>query len=104
LVLAHLRRRWSLRGREGFGVLEKMKCLFSFTPKVGRSGEVARVFLAKKHSTDAGQGSDRRWHRVCRLTLEDGLWRRGVRRAGVRATDANVSVCRSHAAEAAKHW
>jgi hypothetical protein len=79
-----------------------MKCLFSFTLKVGRSGEVARVFLNEKHSTDAGQGSDRRWRRVCQLTLEDGLRRSGVRRAGVRATDADVSVCRSCAAEAAK--
>jgi hypothetical protein len=60
------------------------------------------VFLAEKHSTDAGQGSDRRWRRVCRLTLEDGLWRRGVRRVGVRATDTDVSVYRSHATEAAK--
>jgi hypothetical protein len=99
LVLAHLRRQWSLRGREGFG---EMKCIFSFTPKVERSGKVARVFLAEKHSTDTGQGSDRRWCRVCRLTLEDGLRRRGIRRAGVRATDADVSVCRSRAAEAAK--
>jgi hypothetical protein len=58
--------------------------------------------FAKKHSTDAGRGSDRRWRRVCRLTLEDGLRRRGVRRVAVRATDIDISVCRSRAAEAAK--
>jgi hypothetical protein len=88
--------------RQDSGIFEEMKCLFSFMLKVGRSGEVARVFLTEKDSTDAGRGSDRRWHRVCWLTLEDGLWRRGVRRAGVRTTDDDVSVCRSHAAEAAK--
>ena len=27
-----LRRRWSLKGREGFGVFEKMKCIFSIAP------------------------------------------------------------------------
>jgi hypothetical protein len=90
--------------RRDSGIFEKMICLFSFTPKVGRSGEVTRVFLTEKHSTNAGRGSDRRWRRVCRLTLEDGLRRRGVKRAGVCATDADVSVCRSCAAEAAKAW
>jgi hypothetical protein len=39
VVLAHLRRQWSLSDREGFGVLSlsggifmEMKCLFSTTP------------------------------------------------------------------------
>jgi hypothetical protein len=35
-------------------IFKEMKCLFFFTPKVGRSGKVARVFLAEKHSIDAG--------------------------------------------------
>jgi hypothetical protein len=80
--------------RQDSGVFEEMKCLFSFTPKVERSGEVTRV-------TDAGQGSDRRWRRICQLTLEDELRRSGVRHAGVRATHADVGVSRSCAAEAA---
>jgi hypothetical protein len=58
VVLAHLRRRWNLSGREGFGVLspsrracergiqardsgvfEEMKCLFSITPEVRKGGK-----------------------------------------------------------------
>jgi hypothetical protein len=41
VVLAHLRRRWSLSGREGFRVFEEMKRLFSITPKDEKGGEVA---------------------------------------------------------------
>jgi len=62
-----LRRRWSLKGRERMGsslppaelarrysaLFEKMKCTFSIAP-VGKFGEVAGVFLAEKHSPDAG--------------------------------------------------
>jgi hypothetical protein len=88
--------------RRDSGVFEKIKCLFSFTLKVRRSGEVVRVFLTEKHSTDVGRDSDRRWRCVCRLSLEDGLRRRGVRRAGVCTTDTDISVCLPRAAEAAK--
>jgi hypothetical protein len=42
-----------LSGREGFGVFVEMKRLFSFTPKVGRSGEVAGEFSAENQATDA---------------------------------------------------
>ena len=52
-----LRRRWSLKGRERMG-FEKMKCIFSIAP-VGNFGEVAGVFLAKKHSPDADFWSTR---------------------------------------------
>jgi len=57
-----------LKGRERMGsslppaelarrdstLFEKMKCIFSIAP-VGNFGEVAEVFLAKKHSPDAGR-------------------------------------------------
>jgi hypothetical protein len=53
VVLARLRRRWSLSGREGFGsslppaelvrrdsaIFEELKRLFSTTPKVGKETE-----------------------------------------------------------------
>ena len=39
--------------RRGSALFEKMKCIFSITP-VGKFGEVAVVFLAEKHSPDAG--------------------------------------------------
>jgi hypothetical protein len=29
VVLTHLQRRWSLRGREGFGLFMEIKCIFS---------------------------------------------------------------------------
>jgi len=44
-----LKRRWSLKGRERMG----LKCIFSIAP-VGNFGEVAGLFLAEKHSPDAG--------------------------------------------------
>jgi hypothetical protein len=67
VVLAHLQRRGSLSGREGFGVLSPsrracevrfdalvgMKRLFSFAPEARKGGEVAGVFLA----SDAGYGN-----------------------------------------------
>jgi hypothetical protein len=54
VALAHLRRRWSLSGREGFGFLSpsrracevgfdafwEVKCLFSTAPEVGKETEV----------------------------------------------------------------
>ena len=63
-----LRRRWSLKARERMGsslppaelarrdsaLFEKIKCLSSIAP-MGNFGEVAGVFLAKKHSPDAGR-------------------------------------------------
>jgi hypothetical protein len=48
VVLAHLRRWWSLSGREGLGVLcifVEMKYLFSIAPKDGKGGEVAKGLL-----------------------------------------------------------
>ena len=47
----------------GFGAFEKNKCIFSIAP-VGIFGEVASVFLAEKHSPDAGVGSTGRWSRA----------------------------------------
>jgi hypothetical protein len=47
--------------RRDLGVFMEMKHLFSIASKVGRSGEVVRVFLAEKHSIDAGLGGDRRY-------------------------------------------
>jgi hypothetical protein len=35
----------------------EMKCLFSIALKDGKGGEVAGVFLAEKHSPNAGDGS-----------------------------------------------
>ena len=60
-----LRRRWSLKGREGFGFLspfyraceagfsafEKMKCIFFYRPS-GKFGEVAGVFFTRKTPTE----------------------------------------------------
>jgi hypothetical protein len=74
VVLAHLQRRWSLRGREGFGILSpsflassvgfsvfvEMKHLF-FIALEASFREVIDVFLTKKHSLDAGYGSIRCW-------------------------------------------
>ena len=50
-----MRRRWSLKGRERMvsALFEIMKCIFSIA-SVGKFGEVAGVFLAEKHSPDAG--------------------------------------------------
>jgi hypothetical protein len=53
------------------------------------------VFLAKKHSTDASHGGDRRCPSVCRLTLGAAWIEGGDRRYGGRAMDADISVCRS---------
>jgi hypothetical protein len=39
----------------------EMKHLFSFTPKVGRSGEVAGEFSAENQATDAGFVGVGRW-------------------------------------------
>jgi hypothetical protein len=47
VVLAHLRRRWSLNSREGFGVLsaqdsgvfKEIKCLFSIAPEARKGCE-----------------------------------------------------------------
>jgi hypothetical protein len=59
MVLAHLRRRWSLSGGEGFGVfspsqaqrdsgvLEEMKCLFSIAPEARKCGESPKCFSLK---------------------------------------------------------
>jgi hypothetical protein len=47
------------QAQRDLGIFEEMKRLFSIAPKVGRSGEVTRVFLAEKHSTDAGLRGDR---------------------------------------------
>jgi len=47
--------RWSLRGREefGFSVFEKIEFIFSIASEES-FGEVARVFLAEKYSSDVG--------------------------------------------------
>ena len=44
----------------GFGAFEKNKCIFSIAP-VGNFGEVAGVFLSRKHSPDALCGGTGRW-------------------------------------------
>jgi hypothetical protein len=60
VVLAHLRWRWSLSGREGLGsslppaelarrdsaVFEELKCLFSFTPMSRFVGDVTWCFTS----------------------------------------------------------
>ena len=46
--------RISPRKLGGIRLFEKMKCIFSIAP-IGNFGEVAGVFLAKKHSPDAGR-------------------------------------------------
>jgi hypothetical protein len=43
------------------GVLVEMKCSFSFTPEVGRSGEVAEEFSAENQVIDAGFAGVGRW-------------------------------------------
>jgi hypothetical protein len=98
LVLAHLRRQWSLSGRERFGVLSpsrrdsgvfvEMKRLFSFTSNDEKGGEVVEVFLAEKQASDAGFGGVRRGHRVCCLTRAALCQCVSTRRAGGRATNA----------------
>jgi hypothetical protein len=62
-------------------------------PKIERSGEVAGVFLTKKHSTDDGHGGDIRCPGVCWLTLSMAWIEGGDRRCDGWATDADVSVC-----------
>jgi hypothetical protein len=54
LVLAHLQRRWSLRGREGFGVFVEMKCLFSITLDARTGGEDAEVIIVVFGALDTG--------------------------------------------------
>jgi hypothetical protein len=63
VVLAHLRWRWCLSGRDGLGsslrpaklarqdssVFEELKHLFSFTPMSRFGGVVMEVFLELKH-------------------------------------------------------
>jgi hypothetical protein len=53
VVLAHLRWRWSLSGREGLaldsGVFKKLKRLFSFTPMSRFGGNVTWCFHELKH-------------------------------------------------------
>jgi hypothetical protein len=92
VVLAHLRRRWSLSGKEGFGVLSpsrqvcsagfnafmEIKRLFSFAPEARKRGEVAGVFL-EKHSSDAGCGSIGRWPSVRRSVCRGARGRSGHR-------------------------
>jgi hypothetical protein len=46
--------------RRDSGVFAEMKCFFSITPKDGKGGEVAGVFLTKKHPSDASLESDGR--------------------------------------------
>jgi hypothetical protein len=47
-----------LRGREGFEVVfVELKRLLSIAPGARTGGEVTRVFLAEKYSSDAGYGS-----------------------------------------------
>ena len=69
-----LRRRWSLKGREGFGFLslsrqaceagfgafEKMKCILSIAP-VGKLEKSRECFSLRKHSPDAGFWSTGRY-------------------------------------------
>ena len=57
MVLAHS------QARRDSALFEKIKCIFSIAP-VGIFGEVAGVFLTKKHSPDAGVGSTGRWSRA----------------------------------------
>jgi hypothetical protein len=54
VVLAHLRWRWSLSGREGLGqrdsgVFEELQRLFSFTPMSRFGGDVMWCFHELKH-------------------------------------------------------
>jgi hypothetical protein len=46
VVLAYLRRRWSLSSREGFGfgAFMEIKCLFSFALEDRKGGKVTGVF------------------------------------------------------------
>jgi hypothetical protein len=65
LVLAHLRRQWSLSGRDGFmtlsdsGVFVEMKHLFCIAPKDGTKREVTEVIIAIFRATDARCGGIR---------------------------------------------
>jgi hypothetical protein len=53
VVLAHLQRRWSLSGGEGFGVFAEMKYLFSIAPETRKGGESLKCFSLKKLQPDA---------------------------------------------------
>jgi hypothetical protein len=69
VVLAHLQRRWSLRGREGFGFLSpspraceagfgvfmEMKCIFSTTPKAENFSKSSWI----KTAANGGHWNDR---------------------------------------------
>jgi hypothetical protein len=43
-----------LSGREGFGVFEEMKCLFSIAPEAKKGGESPEFFISEKLQPDAG--------------------------------------------------
>jgi hypothetical protein len=81
--------------RRDSGVFEEMKWLFSFTPKVGRSGEVTKVVVTILQVIGASHGGDRRWPCVCRFTPGTVSRGGGDGRVDAHATDAIVSVCRS---------
>jgi hypothetical protein len=80
-----------------------MKCLFSITPDARTGGEVAEQVYAEKHVTDAHDAHDKRAVQ-CLSPNPSSATRDYVewhdRRAGVRATDADVSVCRPRAEKA----
>jgi hypothetical protein len=106
VVLAYLRRQWSLRGREGFGVFSPSRWACEAGFRRFRGDEMLNFLYtegrkkwrgrgSEKHSTDAGHGGDRCYPDVCRLTLGAAWIEGGDKRYCGRATDAGVSVCRA---------
>jgi hypothetical protein len=66
----------------------EIKCLFSFTPEVERSGKVAKGFRAEMHALDATLGSVGRWLLLHQTLTSASGKPSAMARAGERASDA----------------
>jgi hypothetical protein len=85
LVLAHLRRRWSLSSREGFGFLSpsRQACKAGF----GAFVEVKRLFstvpkVREEMEANGGHRGDRTWSRFDRMRPVSSTQQSGVRVLG----------------------
>jgi hypothetical protein len=93
-----------LRGREGFGVLSPSRRACEAGFRRFRGDEMLNFLYTEgykkwrgrgKHSMDTGHMGDRRWPWRLSVYPSSASYSGGDRRGGARATNADVSVCRS---------